>query len=137
MGDVHGTQSRKLEKAVAVRNSLLEGFSQQTSTLLESSSLIFWEHVLLSLPRLGHFPERKMAAGNGPCPLGMLVDFSSETATAFSSFFSSNLIFVPLSFCESAALNNFRTNDICITHAGFLEIDSRECFDARGFDSIA
>ena len=73
---------------------------------------------MLSLSRFGHFPARNMAAGNGPCLRECSLIFSSETATAFLSFSGQNHFFVLISFCESAALNNF----ICITHAGFLEI---------------
>ena len=51
---------------------------QRISTLLENDSLIFRQHEMLSLPRLGHFPARKMAAGKWI--------FSSETAAAFLSF---------------------------------------------------
>ena len=40
----------------------------QFSTLLENSSLILQQHEMLSLLRFEHFPARKMAAGNRPCP---------------------------------------------------------------------
>ena len=107
-------------------------FSRQISTLLESSSLIFRQCVLLSLPRFGHCPVRKMAAGNGPCLRACSWIFSSETATAFLSFSDQNYFFMPILFCESAALNSFSTKDVCITHAGFLEVDSQESFLMQG-----
>ena len=66
---------RKLEKAVAVRNSLLGEFSGKFSTLLENSSPIFRQRGMLSLPKFGHFPARKMAAGKLAPPSGTLLDF--------------------------------------------------------------
>ena len=103
LGGGPGTQRiRKLEKAVAAQNSLqLEKFSD---------SPFFRQHEMLSLPRFGHFPARKMAAGKSappscyPCQgLGIFRQgkrllenrprllerswiFSSKTATAFLSF---------------------------------------------------
>ena len=47
----------------------------QISTLLENYSLIFRQHKMLSLPRFGHFPARKMAAGKSAPPSGTLLDF--------------------------------------------------------------
>ena len=57
---------------------------QQISMLLDDSSPIFRQHEMLFLPRFGHFPARKMAAGKSAPPSVMLLD--SETATAFLSF---------------------------------------------------
>ena len=48
---------RKLEKAVAVRNSLEEEFSGKFRRCW-----IFRQHKMLPLPRFGHFLARKMAA---------------------------------------------------------------------------
>ena len=48
---------------------------RQISTLLENSSPIFWQHEMLCLPRFGHFPARKMAAGKSAPPSGTLLDF--------------------------------------------------------------
>ena len=48
---------------------------RQLSTLLENSSLIFQEPEMLSLPRFGHFPVRKTAAGKSAAPGGTLLDF--------------------------------------------------------------
>ena len=48
---------------------------RQISTLLENSSLIFWHHEMLHLPRFGLLPARKMAAGKSALPSGMLLDF--------------------------------------------------------------
>ena len=53
---------------------------RQNSTLLENSSPIFRQHEMLFLPRFGHFPSRKMAAGRSAPPSWI---FSSETATTF------------------------------------------------------
>ena len=39
---------------------------RQILTLLENSSPIFLQHKVLFLPRCGHFPARKMAAGHRP-----------------------------------------------------------------------
>ena len=47
----------------------------QISTLLENSSPIFRQHEMLSLPRFGHFPARKTAAGKLAAPSGTLLDF--------------------------------------------------------------
>ena len=81
---------------------------------------------------LGTFFYGSMAsAGNRLCLREFSWIFSSPQPSRVF------LLFVRLLFCKSAALNNFRTNDICIRHAGLLEINSRECFDATGFDSIA
>ena len=44
-------------------------------TLLENSSPIVRQHEMLSLPRFGHFPARKTAAGKFAAPSGTLLDF--------------------------------------------------------------
>ena len=67
--------TRKLEKAVVVRNSLSGKVSREITTLLENDSPIFRQHEMLSLPRFGHFPARKMAAGKSTPPSGTLLDF--------------------------------------------------------------
>ena len=46
---------------------------------------IFRQHEMLSLPRSGHFPARKTAAGNWPHLRERCWIFCSETATAFLS----------------------------------------------------
>ena len=51
---------------------------RQIATLLENDSPIFRQHKMLSVPRFGHFPARKMAAGRERSWI-----FFSETATAF------------------------------------------------------
>ena len=48
---------------------------RQISTLLENDSPIFREREMLSLPRFGHFPARKTAAGKLAAPAGTLLDF--------------------------------------------------------------
>ena len=48
---------------------------RQISTLLENYSPIFQQHETLSLPRFGHYPARKMAAGKLAPPSGKLLDF--------------------------------------------------------------
>ena len=48
---------------------------QQISTLLENNSPIFRQREMLSLPRFGNFPARKMAAGKSAPPSGTLLDF--------------------------------------------------------------
>ena len=48
---------------------------RQISTLLENYSPIFRQRKMLSLPRLGHFPARKMAAGKLASASGTLLDF--------------------------------------------------------------
>ena len=45
------------------------------STLLESSSLIFRQHVLLSLPRFGHLSGKENGCWQWAVPSGMLLDF--------------------------------------------------------------
>ena len=71
---------RKLEKAVAVRNSLLERFPAN-STLLENYSLILRQREMLSLQRFEH----KWLLENWPRLRERCWIFSSETATAFMS----------------------------------------------------
>ena len=48
---------------------------RQISTQLENSSPIFRQHEMLSLPRFGHFPARKTAAGKLAAPSATLLDF--------------------------------------------------------------
>ena len=48
---------------------------RQISTLLENDSPIFRQREMLSLPRFGHFPARKTAAGKLAAPAGTLLDF--------------------------------------------------------------
>ena len=45
------------------KSNLAGRFSQQISTPLENSSPILRQRDMLSLPKFGHFPARKMAAG--------------------------------------------------------------------------
>ena len=47
----------------------------QISTLLENDSPIFRQREMLSLPRFGHFPARKTAAGKLAAPAGTLLVF--------------------------------------------------------------
>ena len=48
---------------------------RQISTLLENYSPVLLQHEMLSLPRFGHFPARKMAAGKSAAPAGTLLKF--------------------------------------------------------------
>ena len=48
---------------------------RQISTLLENDSPIFRQREMLSLPRFGHFPARKTAAGKLAAPAGTLLHF--------------------------------------------------------------
>ena len=47
----------------------------QISTLLENSSPIVRQHETQALPRFGHFPARKMAAGKSASRSETLLDF--------------------------------------------------------------
>ena len=60
---------------------------RQISTLLENYCPIFRQREMLCLPRFGHFPARKMAAGKSAPPSGTLLDFllRDRHATAFLS----------------------------------------------------
>ena len=63
---------------------------RQSSTLLENYSPIFRQREMLSLPRFGHFPARKMAAGKSAPPSGTLLDFllrDRHSLLEFSSLF--------------------------------------------------
>ena len=60
---------------MAVRNVSVGKVFRQISTLLEKSSPIFRQPQMLSLPRFGHIPARKMAAGKLAPPSGTLLDF--------------------------------------------------------------
>ena len=71
-------QAEKLEKAVAVRNSFLEGVSANFRRCLESSSPTFQCHC----QGLGTFPARNMAAGIQERSW----IFPSEIVTAFLTF---------------------------------------------------
>ena len=57
------------------------------STLLENSSPIFRQHELLSLPRFGHLPARKTAAGKLAAPSGTLLDFLLRDRHSLLEFF--------------------------------------------------
>ena len=59
----------------------------QISTLLENSLPIFRQHEMLSLPRFGHFPARKTAAGKLAAPSGMLLDFLLRDRHSLLEFF--------------------------------------------------
>ena len=86
---------RKLEKAVAVRDSLLEEFSGK---YFDAAGKLFGDfpaaRFMLSLPGFGRFPARKMAAGKLAAPAGTLLDFllrDRHTAFLSSSFLLSEL----------------------------------------------
>ena len=88
-------------------------------TLLENSSPIFRQHEMLSLPRFGHFPARKTAAGKSTAPSATPLDFSSETATAFRSFFrslrndfSTTKFALSKSYCRGVSNEKQRLDDL-------------------------
>ena len=56
-------------------------------TLLENYSPIFRQHEMLSLPRFGHVPARKMAAGKSVPPSGTLLDFLLGDRHSLLDFF--------------------------------------------------
>ena len=60
---------------------------RQISTLLESDSPIFRQREMLSLPRFGHFPARKTAAGKLAAPAGTLLDFLLQDRHCVLEFF--------------------------------------------------
>ena len=70
-------------------------------------------------------------------PSGMLLDLFLRDRHSLLEFSLIKPIFCATFVLRKCSSKHFKTKDICITHAGFLEIDSRECFDARGFDSVA
>ena len=78
---------RKLEKAVAVRNSLLERFSGKFRRCWKMIPRIFRQREMLSLPRFGHFPARKTAAGKLAAPAGTLLDFLLRDRHSLLEFF--------------------------------------------------
>ena len=63
-------------KAVAVPNSLLEKFSGKFRRCWKILHRFSGSMKMLSLPRFGHFPARKTAAGKLGAPAGTLLDFS-------------------------------------------------------------
>ena len=60
---------------------------RQISTLLENYSPIFRQHEMPSLPRFGHFPATKMAAGKSAPPSGTLLDFLLRDRHSLLEFF--------------------------------------------------
>ena len=60
---------------------------RQISTLLENDSPIFRQREMLSLPRFGHFPARKTAAGKLAAPAGTLLDFLLRDRHSLLEFF--------------------------------------------------
>ena len=95
---------------MAVRNSLLErssGKFRRCWEMIPRFSPIFQQREMLSLPRFGHFPARKTAAGKLAAPAGTLLDFflrdrhSLKGRTTICGFLS-----VPAVFCENLRLPN-------------------------------
>ena len=60
---------------------------RQISTLLENDSPIFRQREMLSLPRFGHFPARKTAAGKLAAPAGTLLEFLLRDRHSLLEFF--------------------------------------------------
>ena len=69
--------NQKTREGCGCPKSLAGKVFGQISTLLEHLSPIFRQHEILSLPRFGHFPARKIAAGKSAPPFGngTLLDF--------------------------------------------------------------
>ena len=59
----------------------------QIATLLENASPIFRQREMLSLPRFGHFPARKTAAGKLAAPAGTQLDFLLRDRHSLLEFF--------------------------------------------------
>ena len=72
---------------MAVPKFLAGKVFRQISALLENSSPIFRQHDMLSLPRFGHFPARKAAAGKLTAPSGTLLDFLLRDRHSLLEFF--------------------------------------------------
>ena len=68
---------------MAVRNSLLEGFSGNKLDAARKLFPDFPEARHANLPKFGHSPTRKMTAGTSAPPSGTWT-FSSETVAALS-----------------------------------------------------
>ena len=78
---------RKLEKAVAVRNSLLERFSGKCRRCWKMIPRFFRQREMLCLPRFGHFPARTTAAGKLAAPAGTQLDFLFRDRHSLLEFF--------------------------------------------------
>ena len=70
------SQSRKTREGCGCPKFPAGKVFRQISTLLENDSPIFRQREMLSLPRFGHFPATKTAAGKLAAPAGTLLDFS-------------------------------------------------------------
>ena len=81
----HPAANQKTREGCGCPNFPAGKVFRQISTLLEDDSPIFRQREMLSLPRFGHFPARKTAAGKLVAPVERCWIFSSETATAFVS----------------------------------------------------
>ena len=79
---------QNFDKAVAVRNSLLEGFSGKLRRSLGNSSPIFWQHDMLSLTRFGTFRQGKWLLEKSAPPAGTLLDFLLRDRHSHFEFFS-------------------------------------------------
>ena len=69
------TINQKTREGCGCRKFLAGKVFGQFSTLLENSPPIFRQHKMISLPRFGHFPASKTAAGKLAAPSGTLLDF--------------------------------------------------------------
>ena len=78
---------QKTREGCGCRKFLAGKVFGQILTLLENSSPIFRQHEMLSLPRFGHFPARKTAAGKLAAPSGTLLDFLLRDRHSFLEFF--------------------------------------------------
>ena len=86
-GRGYRTQFQKTREGCGCQKFLAGKVFGQISTLLENSSPIFRQHEMLSLPRFGHFPARKTAAGKLAAPSGTLLDFRLRDRHSLLEFF--------------------------------------------------
>ena len=73
---------------MAVRNYLPEKFSGKFRRCWEILHRCSRQHEMLSLPRFGHLPARKTAAGKSAAPAGTLLDFLLRDSHSLLEFFS-------------------------------------------------
>ena len=88
IGDAMATQeNQKTREGCGCPKFAAGKVSRQISTLLENDFPSFRQREMLSLPRLGHFPARRTAAGKLAAPAGMLLDFLLRDRHSLLEFF--------------------------------------------------